>query len=257
MMRRKSLGACVLLSLGLLLATASSASADTISITTISLSNLQIIPTSGTVVISAPQSGSQTAAGAAAVNSFDEEGGSNQQDPTHSEASTSITFASVNALSDFTTRALSVNTNVTLTGCRCEAETEANAVLRLGFMITGGTGAVDVTFSALAQTMQNLVRDQFSTFAVSEARIFLNVLGVTTFSFDSLLRAMPNEVMTLELQRQLSEVVTLQFNQQYTLLISLNAVSRAGQNEIPEPATVVLLVSGLGFMTGFVKRRRK
>jgi len=105
--------------------------------------------------------------------------------------------------------------------------------------------------------MQNLVRDQFSTFAVSEARIFLNVLGVTTFSFDSLLRAMPNEVMTLELQRQLSEVVTLQFNQQYTLLISLNAVSRAGQNEIPEPATVVLLVSGLGFMTGFVKRRRK
>ena len=163
----------------------------------------------------------------------------------------------MNSLSDFATRALSVNTNVTLPGCRCEAETEANAVLRLGFTITGGTGAVDVTFSALAQSLQTLVRDEFSTFAVSEARIFLNVLGVTTFSFDSLLRAMPNEAITLETQRQISEVVTLQFNQQYTLLISLNAVSRAGQNEIPEPATVVLLVSGLGFMTGYVKRPRK
>ena len=72
MMRLSSLGACVLLLFGLLLTTASSAYGDTISITTISLSNLQIIPTSGTVVISAPQSGLQTAAGAAAVNNFDE-----------------------------------------------------------------------------------------------------------------------------------------------------------------------------------------
>jgi hypothetical protein len=27
-------------------------------------------------------------------------------------------------------------------------------------------------------------------------------------------------------------------------------------NEVPEPATVVLLVSGLGFMTGVLKKRR-
>lgn len=255
-MRRKLLGTCVLL-LGLLVVTASSAYADTISITTVSLSNLQIIPTSGTVVISAPQSGLQTAAGAAAVNSFDEEGGGLQQDPTHSEASTSITFASVNSVSDFPTLALSANTNVTLSGCGCEAETEANAVLRLSFTIVGGTGPVDVTFSALTQTIQTLVRDQFSTFAVSETRIFLNLIDVTTFSFDSRLRAMPNEAITLEAQRLLSEVVTLQFNQQYTLLVSLNAVSRAGQNEIPEPATVILMVSGLGLMGGVVKKRRR
>jgi 2-keto-3-deoxy-galactonokinase len=123
-------------------------------------------------------------------------------------------------------------------------------------MITGGTGPVDVTFSALTQTIQNLVTDEFSTFAVSETRIFLNVIDVATFSFDSRFRIGPNESTVIETQRLISEVVTLQFNQQYSVVISGLAVSRAGANEIPEPATVVLLVSGLGFMTGFVRKRR-
>lgn len=251
-MARKSLRTFVqILLLGLLLGTSSSAYADTIAITTVNLSNLQIIPTSGTVMISA----SQTGASAAAV-SFDEEGGDSEQGPTHSEASFSITHATVNSLSDFPTRTLGTNINVTIPGCRCEAETEANASLTLTFTIVGGTGPVDVTLSALAQTLQTLVRDQFSTFAVSEAVITLNVIGVQSFSFDSRLRAMPNETIMLETQRLISEVVTLQFNQQYTLLVHLNAVARAGSNEIPEPATVVLLVSGLGFMTRLVKKRR-
>lgn len=254
-MRRKSLGTGVLL-LGLLIGTASSAYADTIAITTVSLSNLQIIPTSGTVVISPPTLGNATFAGAGLVNSFDEEGGDFQDGPTRSEVNSSITFASVNSVSDFTNLSLSVNTDVTLTGCRCEAETEGNASLRLSFMIVGGTGAVDVTLSALAQAAQTLVKDQFGTFATSEYTISLNVIDVATFSFDSRLRIGPNETLSLETQRLISEVVTLQFNQQYNLFVHLNAVARAGQNEIPEPATVVLLVSGLASMAGFVKKRR-
>lgn len=256
-MRRKSLRNFVqILLLVLVLGTSSNAFADTIAITEVSLSNLQIIPTTGTVVISPPLVGNATAAGAAAINTLDDEGADFEEGPTRSEANTSITFATVNAVSDFTTLALSANTNVMLPGCRCEAETEANAALRLSFMIVGGTGPVDVTLSALTETLQNLVRDQFSTFAVSEIRITLNLIGVETFSFDSLLRIGPNEMLSLETQRLISEVVTLQFNQEYNLLVHLNAVARAGENEIPEPATVFLLVSGLGFMAGVVKKRR-
>jgi hypothetical protein len=254
-MRRKSLGTCVLL-LGLLLGTASRASADTISLTTVSVTNFQIVPTSGTVVLLPSQIGSATAASGAAVNSFDEEGGDSSESQTFAQAFTSITFASAGGVSDFATRSLSTSTNVTLPGCGCEAETEGHGVLRLSFMITGGTGPVDVTFSALTQTIQNLVTDEFSTFAVSETRIFLNVIDVATFSFDSRFRIGPNESTVIETQRLISEVVTLQFNQQYSVVISGLAVSRAGSNEIPEPATVVLLVSGLGFMTGFVRKRR-
>jgi len=255
-MRLKLLGTCVLL-LGLLLGTPSSAYADTISLTTVSLTNFQIVPSSGTIVFSTSQIGSPTSAHGAAVNSLDEEGGDSQQSPTFSQAFTSITFASAGGASELSTMSLSANTNVTLPGCRCEAETEAGATLRLGFMIVGGSGPVDVTFSALAQTIQTLVTDQFSTFATSETNIVLNVIDAATFSFDTRFRiGAGDEARVIENQRLISEVVTLQFNQQYNVLVSGIATSRAAQTEIPEPATVVLLVSGLGFMTGFVKKRR-
>ncbi len=208
-------------------------------------------------MFSTPQFGSPTSASGAAVNSLEEESGDLQFSPTFSQAFTSITFASAGGVSELSSMGLSGNTNVTLPGCICSAETEGQASLRLSFMIVGGSGPVDVTFSALAQTIQNLVTDQFSTFATSETRIFLSVIDVATFSFDTRFRiGAGDEATVIATQRLISEVVTLQFNQQYNVLLSGLAVSRAGQNEIPEPATVVLLVSGLGFMTGFVKKRR-
>lgn len=255
-MRRKSLGTCVLL-LGLLIGTASNSFADTISLTTVSVTDFQIVPSSGTIVFTTPFL-SPTSASGAAVNSLDEESGNSQQSPTFSQAFIAITFANAGGVSELSSMSLSANTNVTLPGCLCSAETEGLAALRLSFMIVGGTGPVDVTFSALTETIQNLVTDQFSLFAASETTIFLNVIDVATFSFDTRFRIGPNDPATvIDRQRQLSEVVTLQFNQQYNVLLSVRAISRAGQNEIPEPATVVLLVSGLASMAGFVKRRAR
>lgn len=120
----------------------------------------------------------------------------------------------------------------------------------------GGSGNVEVKFSALLQTMQNLMTDEFSLFTASDARINLQVLDVGSFSFDSRLNIGPNGSTVIDMQRQLSEVLTLQFDQQYTLLVFVGANSRGAQSEVPEPATAVLLVSGLGFMAGFVKKRR-
>ena len=254
-MRRKLLGTCVLL-LGLLVGTASSAHADTISLTSVSLINFQITPSSGTVVLLPSQIGSPTSASGAVVNSLDEESGDSSTSPTFSQAFTSVTFASAGGVSELSSMSFSTNTNVTLPGCICSAETEGHATLRLGFMIVGGSGPVNVTFSALTQTIQTLLTDQFSAFAASETRIFLNVIDVATFSFDTRFRIGPNESTVIERQREISEVVTLQFNQQYNVLVSGLAVSRAGENAIPEPATVMLMVSGLGFMAGFVKKRR-
>jgi PEP-CTERM motif-containing protein len=53
----------------------------------------------------------------------------------------------------------------------------------------------------------------------------------------------------------LSRTFTLQYGLPNTIRVVIIGVAAAG-NEIPEPATVVLLVSGLGFMTGVLKKRR-
>jgi hypothetical protein len=76
----------------------------------------------------------------------------------------------------------------------------------------------------------------------------------TIFSFDSSLRIGPNSSMDRETEQQLSGVLTLEFNKE-SLILTLGGNSIG--SEVPEPATVVLLVSGLGFMAGFVKKRRK
>jgi hypothetical protein len=242
----------------LMLGASSTAYADAISSTQVTFSNFQIVPTSGTVVFSTPQFGSPTSASGAAVNSLEEEEGELVQNPTHSEAGVSITFANAGGVSDLASFTLSANTNVTLSGCICSAETEGLAGIRQSFMIVGGAGNVDVTFSAVMQSIQNLVTDQFSLSAASEARFFVSILDVESFSFDSQLRIIgPNGLTNLEMQRQLSEVITLQFGQQYNLIVSVGAISRATQNEVPEPATVALLISGLGFMAGMVKKRRR
>lgn len=104
------------------------------------------------------------------------------------------------------------------------------------------------------QTVPDLVTDQLSLFAASDIDIILKVADVTVFSFDPRLRIAPNDSTNFEMQRQLSQILNLQFGQQYNLDVFIRANSRAAQNEIPEPATIVLLVSGLGFMAGFVRK---
>lgn len=256
-MGRKSLGTCVLL-LGLLLGTASSAYADAVAITSVSLSNIQLVPTSGTLVFSPPQSGPRTAANAVAVNGFGAEDSESQDSLTRSEGSASVNFANANSVSDFTNLLVTANSSVMLSGCVCDAESEGLAILRTSFMIVGGTGSVDVMFSGLVQSIQDLATDQMSLFAASDVDITMQVAGVNVFSFDPRLRLSGgfNDSDNFEVQRQLSQILNLQFGQQYDIDIFVRANSRAAQNEIPEPATVVLLASGLGLTAGFVRKRR-
>src|SRR5215211_1082170 len=113
-MRRKSLGTFVLL-LGSLLVTASSAYADTISITSATLSNLQLVPTSGTLVFLGPQFGSRTGVFTTVSNigpGLFQEGGNVTSSPTRSELSSNITFASASGVADFPNGFLSTNGNV-------------------------------------------------------------------------------------------------------------------------------------------------
>lgn len=263
-MRRKSLRTFVqVLLLGLLLGASSSAYADAISVTSVTVSNVQLTPTAGTIMFFTTQLSPGTRAGAVVTDGFNDVS-NRSESPTRSEASITVGSASASALSDFTNRTFSANSSVMFSGCICSAEAEGQTFLREAFTITGGTGNVDVNLSALLSTMQTLMTDQFSLFAASDVLVNLQVIDasnssiVHNFSFDSRLSIRPpTNATALEIQRQLSEVLALQFNTQYSLVISAFANSRAAQNEIPEPASVVLLVSGLGFMVGRFRKSRK
>jgi hypothetical protein len=258
-MTRKSLRTCVLL-LGLLLGLSSSAYADAVAITSLTVSNFQLVPTSGSIMFLGPQFGSRTVASATASNTSTtglfEETSNIVPSPTRAEASTNITFANASGVSDFPNFFLSANANAMLSGCSCTATAEGGAALHERFTITGGTGSVDVNVSALVQTLQDLVTDQLSLFAASDIDIDLQVAGVTVFSFDPRLNIAFLDSQNFETQRQISQVLTLQFGQTYNLDLFIRGNARAAQNEVPEPATIVLLISGLGTMAGFVKRRR-
>ncbi len=259
-MRRKSSKTFVqILLFVLLLGTSATAYADAIAITSGSLSNIQIVPTSGTVVFTTPSS---TEAVAVVSDGFDDSS-NRMESPTRSEASLNLGFANAAAVSDLTNFSLSANSSVILSGCRCQFEAEGQAFLSQSFMITGGSGNVAVNLSALLSSMQSVMTDQFSLFAASSVIFNLQVLNasdfspVHNFSFRNRFSVLPpNNSSIMEFERQLAEAFTLQFGTEYSLRGSLFANSEAAQSEIPEPASVVLLVSGLGFMAGFVKKRR-
>ena len=78
---------------------------------------------------------------------------------------------------------------------------------------------------------------------------------VDVFSVDSRLNIGPNNSATIEMQRQLSQALTLPFGQPY--LFGICSCRLTGcTTEIPEPATIALLVSCLASMADFVKKRR-
>ena len=257
-MARNSLRTCVLL-LGLLLITSSSAYADALSITSVSFSNFQIVPSSGTIVFSLPR----TQALARATNSLGQESLElvESESPIAVQlANASVTFANGFAIADPLNFIGSQNSNAMLSGCNCAAFGVGQTVLQKTFVITGGTGNVDVTFSAVLLTMQTVMTDEFGTLAESNvlAAIHLGSTDIFAPVFSTLVIG-PNDSRVSNLEQQLSQILTLQFNTEYRLDITLSAnssVVNQSPAEVPEPATAVLLVSGLGFMTGFVKKYR-
>ena len=221
-------------------------------ITTFNFS-VQVTPTAGTVQFT------PTAASARA-NANNSIGGN--QDITSNtfpvaQTAAVVTFASSSATGNATDRTANVNSLVNLGGCTCTASAFAIATFSTTFVIQGGDGNVDVTISPMPFATGQVMTDQFGTFAqaVISWSVFLN--DVPVFFTDEMLREIegPNQTGQFQLTPGLlGRTFSLQYGAPNTMRVIIIAGS-AGVN-VPEPATVVLLVSGLGFMTGVLKKRR-
>src|SRR5687767_2497235 len=254
-MRVKSLKVFVrVLVFGLLLGVSSTAYADTVVITSFDVSNLQFTAAAGTTVFTP----TATSARANASNSFGQ---------TVDNVSNTFPFAQTGAAVSFTTAFATANlppnsvngiTFAMLGGCSCTASSFSISNLTGTLVITGAQGPVDVTISGLATLLRVVETDQFGVLAESEVLFDIFVNGVSVFQIDSLIPLSgPNLQAFVEGSNQLSRTISLQSGAEHTINVRLSTRATAVVNEVPEPATVVLLVSGLGFMTGVLKKRRE
>lgn len=261
-MTRRSLKTFVqILLLGLLLSTPSVAYADAIIMGSVSFSNLQITPAAGTIMFTPPTTLTATTQ---ALNSFaDNDIDFSNTLPT-AQANAAVLWASASAMANATDFSANANSMVAVTG-PCSAVTFCSAVsfgvatVSGNFVILGGTGNVNVTISGLFATMQSVMTDQFGLLAQSDVSYSIAVDDVLSFSNAFTVVAVdPNLSDQRSRMDQLTAAVSLEFNVIHTISIEIQAQSLGINeiNEVPEPATVVLLMSGLAFVPGFLRKRK-
>lgn len=256
-MRVKSLKVFVrVLVFGMLLGASSTAYADTIAITSFTVSNLQFNAATGTAVFTA----TGASARANASNSFGQTVDDVSNGLPFAEALAAAPFASSFASANLPANSVTGITLATAGGCTCSSSSFSISSLTGTLVITGVEGNVDVTISGLVTLLRDIQTDQFGVLAESEVLFDIFVNGISVFQTESLIPLSgPNLSALVEGSNALSRTITLQGGATNAIEFRLTtgAVAVNAVNEVPEPATVVLLVSGLGFMTGVLKKRRR
>ncbi|MCA1576807.1 MAG: PEP-CTERM sorting domain-containing protein [Acidobacteria bacterium] len=239
---------------GLLLCASSTAYADTVAITNFNFITLTFNPATGTAVFTP----TGATARAAATNSL----GQNQDITTTTfpvaQTTAVVTFANTTVTTNAAGQTASATSVASVAGCTCTASSFGIGVFTGTLLLLGGEGNVNVTLSLAHFATGQVSTDQFGTFAFAEVSYNVLVNGRGELSQDQMLREVegPNQTGGFNLGGGGSRVLSLQFGVPHTIELRMSSVA-AVTSEVPEPTTVVLLVSGLGFMTGVLKKRRK
>lgn len=237
----------------LLFGASSTAYADAIAITSVSVSNIQFTPAVGTATFTLTGASARAQAG----NSLGENQDIVSQMLPVPQAAANVTFASSSGMANTTTNSLSGIASISVGGCNCSAGAFSQGILTGTLVVLGGEGNASVTISGLLDGLTHLETDQFGVYSEVGWLFDVTVNGVSVFSIDFInTRTGPNNLALTQFTQQLSRVITLQYGAVNTIGIRLSPNALA-INEVPEPATVVLLISGLGFMTGVIRKRRR
>jgi hypothetical protein len=240
---------------GLLFGASSSAYADALSITSFGFSNLQFTAASGTALF--------TVTGASARADAGILGGTQLSNVSNSfpiaQASAIVNGITASATANATTNSVSGTSTAFLGGCSCQGGSFAFATLTGTVVLSGAQGPVDVSISALRTILWQVQTDEFGRYA--ESGTFMDVLVNGSVVFSLQVEALhpllgPNQSAMLQAAQQISRTVTLQGGSENSVVVRLSATSLV-INEVPEPASAVLLVSGLGLMAGVLKQRRR
>jgi len=237
---------------GLLLGASSTAYADAFSLTSFSITNLQFTASSGTAQFTL----TGAMARAEATNLGQTQNIISNNFPI-AQASAVVNGVSASATANAATHSLSGESTATIGGCSCTAGSAGLANLTGTLVLSGAEGNVDVNLSFLRTLLREVQTDQFGVYAESGTFFDLLVNGAVVFSVqvEALNPVGPNGFARVEFTDQVSHTIRLQGGTENSIFVRLSSTSLV-INEVPEPATLVLLVSGLGFMTGVLKKRR-
>lgn len=240
--------------LGLIFSASQSTYADALSISELTFSNLQITPTTGSVQITSPWLVMTFAEARNSLGDVVDMGGAARSDA-------AATFASGHGFVSASGLLIECSTDVNIPGCSPrEASSIGRGDLFNSFKITGGTGAVDVNVSAMLDGLQHVRTDSCGELARSEVIFSLDIadqFGNVVFSvfFQSLLTIGRNSEMQRLIAETVGNTAHLQFDTPYTILIEADTESRGITSPVPEPSTLVLMLSGLGLVRGFLRKK--
>jgi|GEM_PF-2075310 len=240
---------------GLLLGASSTAYADAFSLTSFTFTNLQFTPSAGTAQFTVTAAMARADAGIL--------GGTQISNTSNSfpiaQTSAVVNGISASAIANAATNSVSGTSTAFLGGCTCQGGSFAFATLTGTRVLSGAEGPVDVNISALRSILWQVQTDAFGRYA--ESGTFMDVLVNGTVVFSLQVEALhpllgPNQSAMLQAVQDISRTITLQGGSENSIFVRLSATSLV-INEVPEPASVVLLISGLGLLTGVLKKRRK
>ena len=237
---------------GLLLGAASTANADALSLITVNVSNIQFTPVVGTATFTLTGASTRAQAG----NTLGEDQTIISNTFPVAQSAVAVTFASASAIANATNISLSGVSQANVSGCSCAAGSLSQSTLTGTLVILGGEGNVNVTTSGLFEGLTHLETDEFGRYAEVSWLFDVFVNGVSVFSIDFInTRSGPNQLASTQFSSLLSRVITLQYGAVNNITIRLTP-STLSINEVPEPASVALLISGLGFLTGVIRKRK-
>jgi hypothetical protein len=255
-MRNKSLKVFSgVLVLGLLFCASSTARADAFSITSFSFSNLQFTAQAGTATF--------TVTGASARADAGFNGGTQISNTSNTfpiaQANAAVNGVTAAATANAATRSVSAETTASIGGCNCAAGSFGQGILNGTLVLSGADGPVNVDISALQTLLWEVQTDATGLYAESGLFFDMFVNGTPVFSLQ--VEALhpitgPNLFGSVSGSSQIARTITLQGNSTNTISVRLQATSLV-INQVPEPATIVMLVSGLGVMTGVLRKRLK
>ena len=234
--------------------------ADVVIDSSLSLTQLQILPSAGSVQFFSPFNAS------AFAQVFDSLGGADQQfnsvDDGATSASASTTFAHATASASALSMTASTTAGVNIPQITADAGTAPGSpygLLQGLFEITGATGPISVQFKASLDVHQFLSTSGGGQLATSEAIFNLllpDISGDPILFFDDLRSIGPNDSSASSSSATLSGFVMLQPDTPYYLIANTDP-DVFGSSSVPEPSSFWLSLAVLGVGALSIERRER